>query len=289
MNKTIEYYMNLPYTRELIPEASGIWFVRVKELPNCMSQGNSPEEALHMIDDAMRGWLEVELEDGESIPEPREEEEYSGKFNTRVPKSLHRKLVEAAEREGVSLNQWINTSLAEAVGASAVRSSMKATKIEEPSTAPAWPGLAGAIQRVLEDVGIRHEAGMLDEQLFAVWLEQNQEEILIECQRDDYEQALSKTRALSTLLQEHQTRSPVIHSICKILVDQARLLEQTHQMNLKVLAAEQLQEQIGAILNSVNSQTLGQMRGLEKERHATTTSRHEVQFSIPEPALANEW
>ena len=47
--------------------------------------------------------------------------EYSGKFNTRVPKSLHRKLVEAAERDGVSLNQWINTALAEAVGEAAAR------------------------------------------------------------------------------------------------------------------------------------------------------------------------
>jgi antitoxin HicB len=69
-----------------------------------------------MIEDAMRGWLEVELEDGELIPEPRLEEEYSGKFNTRVPRSLHRKLVEAAESDGVSLNQWISTALAEAVG-----------------------------------------------------------------------------------------------------------------------------------------------------------------------------
>jgi antitoxin HicB len=116
MEKTVDYYMNLPYTRELIPEPSGIWFVRIKELPNCMSQGDTPEEALHMIEDAMRGWLEVELEDGEPIPEPREEEDYSGKFNLRVPKSLHRKLVEAAERDGVSLNHWINTALAEAIG-----------------------------------------------------------------------------------------------------------------------------------------------------------------------------
>ena len=116
MENQVEYYLNLPYTRELIPEASGIWFACIKELPNCMSQGNSPDEALLNLDDAMLGWIKGELEDGEPIPEPREEEDYSGKFNTRVPKSLHRKLVEVAEREGVSLNQWINTALAEAVG-----------------------------------------------------------------------------------------------------------------------------------------------------------------------------
>ena len=116
MKKNIEYYLRLPYTRELIPDPEGGWFVRIKELPGCISQGETTEEAIEMIEDAMRGWLEVTLEDGESIPEPRVEEDYSGKFNTRVPKSLHRKLVEAAEQDGVSLNQWISTALAEAVG-----------------------------------------------------------------------------------------------------------------------------------------------------------------------------
>ena len=121
MNKSIEYYLSLPYTRELIPEEDGGWFVRIKEFPNCMSQGDTPEEAMRMIDDAMLGWLEVELEEGEPIPEPKEDEDYSGKFNTRVPKSLHRKLVEIAEADGVSLNQWIVSALSEAVGFSTLR------------------------------------------------------------------------------------------------------------------------------------------------------------------------
>lgn len=132
MKKSLDYYLNLPYTRELIPEPDGKWFVHIKELPNCMSQGDSPEEALRMIADAMRGWLEVELESSELIPEPRQEEDFSGKFNTRVPKSLHRKLVEAANEEGVSLNQWINAALAEAVGYSRARTSTSNRKSSQP-------------------------------------------------------------------------------------------------------------------------------------------------------------
>ena len=46
-----------------------------------------------MIRDAMRGWLEVALEDGIPVPEPRPLEAYSGKFVARVPRSLHRDLV----------------------------------------------------------------------------------------------------------------------------------------------------------------------------------------------------
>lgn len=72
MEKNIEYYLGLPYTRELIPEPEGGWFVRIKELPGCMSQGDTRDEAMEMIEDALRGWLEVQLRAGAVIPKPRE-------------------------------------------------------------------------------------------------------------------------------------------------------------------------------------------------------------------------
>ena len=42
-------------------------------------------------------------------PEPKE---YSGKFNVRIPRSLHAALVSEAEAEGVSLNQLVLAKLA---------------------------------------------------------------------------------------------------------------------------------------------------------------------------------
>jgi predicted HicB family RNase H-like nuclease len=51
----------------------------------------------------------------DSLPEPRvgpQQREYSGKFNVRVPKSLHAALVTEAESEGVSLNQLVVAKLA---------------------------------------------------------------------------------------------------------------------------------------------------------------------------------
>jgi len=68
--KDKEYYMKLPYTRELIPEPEVGWFIRIKELPGCMSQGKTPIEAMKNIEEAMAGWIQVELEDGVDIPEP---------------------------------------------------------------------------------------------------------------------------------------------------------------------------------------------------------------------------
>jgi antitoxin HicB len=74
---------------------------RVVELPGCITQGDTFEELGEMIEDAKRSWIETALADGQEIPQPRSEEKYSGKFIVRVPKSLHRELVETAEREGV--------------------------------------------------------------------------------------------------------------------------------------------------------------------------------------------
>jgi antitoxin HicB len=115
MSKNIDYYMNLPYTIELQNTPDEGWFVRIKELPGCTSQGDNEVEALAMIRDAMRAWLSVSLEDGLPIPEPETDQVYSGKFVTRIPRSLHRMLVEQAEREGVSLNALVNFALARIV------------------------------------------------------------------------------------------------------------------------------------------------------------------------------
>jgi antitoxin HicB len=114
--KDLNYYLSLPYTIEMVREDETTWFVRVVELPGCISEGDSPSEAIEMIQDAMAGWLEVALEDGRQIPEPKPIDEYSGKFVVRLPRSLHRELVEAAARDGVSLNQYVVAELARAVG-----------------------------------------------------------------------------------------------------------------------------------------------------------------------------
>jgi len=110
--KDLKYYLSLPYTIQITREDETTWFARVVELPGCMTEGNSPEEAADMIQDALAAWLEVALEDGRPIAEPQTAETYSGRFVVRVPRTLHQQLVEAAEQEGVSLNQFINVALA---------------------------------------------------------------------------------------------------------------------------------------------------------------------------------
>jgi antitoxin HicB len=115
----VEDYLELPYTIEILKDKgdnySG-WFARVVELPGCMTQADTFAELSDMIREAMAVWIETALEDGETIPMPRSVEDYSGRFVIRIPKSLHRELVEMAEREGVSLNTYVNVALSKTVG-----------------------------------------------------------------------------------------------------------------------------------------------------------------------------
>jgi antitoxin HicB len=126
-SRTLEEYISLPYHIEVIrdnDEENPGWVARVVELPGCITQGDTFEELGEMIEDAMRGWIGVALEDGIPVPEPKPVEDYSGKFVVRMPRSLHRQLAEAAEREGVSLNQFINVALGMAVGRAGVSTPM---------------------------------------------------------------------------------------------------------------------------------------------------------------------
>lgn len=115
----VEDYLELPYTIEVVKDTSeeySGWFARVVELPGCMTQADSFNELSAMIREAMVAWIETALEDGEPIPMPRTVEDYSGRFVIRIPKSLHKELVETAEREGVSLNTYVNVALGKTVG-----------------------------------------------------------------------------------------------------------------------------------------------------------------------------
>ena len=112
--KDINYYINLPYTILLKRYTDGGYFVEVKELPGCMTEADSKEEALAMIDDAMRGWIEIAIQDSRNIPEPVEES-FSGKILLRTPKSLHKALLNKAKNEGVSLNQYLVYQLSKSI------------------------------------------------------------------------------------------------------------------------------------------------------------------------------
>ena len=115
--KTVAHYMRLPYTYEVTPDTSeGGFVVSVKELPGCLSQGTTVEEATRRVREAMELWISICLEDGREIPEPNDVKKYSGRFVVRIPTDIHRAVARAADQQGTSLNMFVATALARATG-----------------------------------------------------------------------------------------------------------------------------------------------------------------------------
>jgi len=104
-------YLSEPYSRVLVPDPSGGYFAEVLELPGCFSEGDTPEEAIKNVEEAMEGWIAAALDAGQPIPSPAASRGYSGHVALRMPKSLHREAVRRAELDGVSLNQYLVTAI----------------------------------------------------------------------------------------------------------------------------------------------------------------------------------
>ncbi len=80
-DRDLNDYLSLPYRIVIEPDLNnGGMTIYIPDLPGCITQGDNLEDAYKMIEDAKRVWIESALEDGVVIPEPTNEEEFSGKF-----------------------------------------------------------------------------------------------------------------------------------------------------------------------------------------------------------------
>lgn len=108
-DKNLNYYLSLPYTiitKEMNDESGHYYVGKVEELYDVKTVGDTIEQLYSNINEALELAIKDRLELGEEVPEPVEEN-YSGRILARVPKSLHKHLVEQANQENTSLNQLI--------------------------------------------------------------------------------------------------------------------------------------------------------------------------------------
>ncbi len=103
----LSYYLGLEYPFDVVAEPEGGYVISFPDLPGCMTQVESLAEVGPMAEEARNLWIETAYDHGITISPPSYPEEYSGKFNLRVPRSLHRLLAEAAKRDSISLNQYV--------------------------------------------------------------------------------------------------------------------------------------------------------------------------------------
>jgi predicted HicB family RNase H-like nuclease len=86
----------------------------VAEFPSLSWLHEDQHQALQGLTELLAGVVADMATSGEPIPEPIADRRFSGKFNVRVPESLHRELVLSAAEQGVSLNRLVSSRLAHA-------------------------------------------------------------------------------------------------------------------------------------------------------------------------------
>lgn len=103
-----------PFSIRPLSEADGGGFaIEYFDLPGCISDGETPEEALQQGADTVKAYLRNCVKHGDPVPKPSAA---SGQWRQRVPRTLHSRLVAKAREEGVSLNTLVTAMIAEGLG-----------------------------------------------------------------------------------------------------------------------------------------------------------------------------
>ena len=115
-NRSLDQYQFT--VRPLSREEGGGYLVEFPDIPGCMSDGETIEEAIMNGREALLDCMEVFKESGRKIPKPTIE---AAQWRQRLPRTLYSKLTKQAENEGVSINSLVTAIIAEAIGARQAR------------------------------------------------------------------------------------------------------------------------------------------------------------------------
>jgi antitoxin HicB len=99
--------------RPLSKDEGGGYLVEYPDIPGCMSDGETVEEAIANGRKALRDCIEVFRESGRKLPKASVE---AAQWRQRLPRTLYLKLTKQAESEGVSINSLVTAIIAEAIG-----------------------------------------------------------------------------------------------------------------------------------------------------------------------------
>ncbi len=113
MAKTSEYPFEI---RPLAPEEGGGYLITFPDFADCVSDGETVEEAIANGRQALKETISALRLAGHAIPVASAAITASGKFVARVPKTVHAKLSSRARAEGVSLNTLVVSLLSEGLG-----------------------------------------------------------------------------------------------------------------------------------------------------------------------------
>ncbi len=110
----LSFYLNLPwsYTIEKCEEdGDSYYLMRINELPGCMTDGKTLEEAAEQIHEALEGYLLGMMDANNPIPTPVSREKFKGKIALRTSSDKHYRLAKVAQRYGKSVNKLIEEAI----------------------------------------------------------------------------------------------------------------------------------------------------------------------------------
>ena len=100
------------FSVNLFQDEDGDWLGHLVEMPSISAFAGTPAEALAELALAWEAARESYRENGEPVPVAPARKQYSGQFNVRIDKSLHRRLAMEAGRAGISMNALVARKLA---------------------------------------------------------------------------------------------------------------------------------------------------------------------------------
>ncbi len=126
---TFDAYAYAIHTRRVTLDGETYFKASVAELPHLATYENTAQEAYEVLIEDIKALHEAAVRLGHEFPAPIEEpsKEHSGRITLRLPRTLHRKLVEQCVYEDTSLNLYIVSLLSQGVSTANVASEVAAS------------------------------------------------------------------------------------------------------------------------------------------------------------------
>ena len=112
--KNLDYYLNLPYTYVIEwSDFDECFLGSIVELERNMTCGQTHEEVLSNLKEALTSYVTTSLSNNMEIPEPLKIKDFKGNITYRTSKERHYQLAKQAKLCGKSINTFIDEAIGE--------------------------------------------------------------------------------------------------------------------------------------------------------------------------------
>ena len=112
--KKLDYYVSLPYSFIIEwSDADECFLGSIVELERNMTCGQTREEVLSNLKEALVSYVATSLDNNMEIPEPLKIRDFKGSITYRTSKERHYRLAKQAKLLGKSINAFIDEAIGE--------------------------------------------------------------------------------------------------------------------------------------------------------------------------------